>query len=1727
MPAYDPAPASADESVGDYDDMVLMDKLTPDTILDNVSRRYHKDKIYTNVSSILVAVNPYHQLPLYNTKSLQYYHSLPAASVTQPPPHIYALAHSAYLRALGRHSSLPPQSQSILISGESGAGKTETTKHILTYLAHASASSTATTSRTTGKPTTASSSTLSSAFSAQLAASVTANIEQRLLQCNPILEAFGNAKTLRNNNSSRFGKYITITLDRATGHITAASVRHYLLEANRVISQGSGERNYGIFYQLVAKLRLKVGQFRYLCGSGCEVIEGVDDREMYDVTTHALAILGLSSETIQQIFDIVLAVLQLGNITFVPAAVQAGKESCAVEAGKAEAALKEAARLLTLSEAQLRAVLLTKVIVSPRSTIINTPRSVEEAEQTRDTLARTLYAALMSYLVDRINDALNPNPTPASSPPTPTVSIGILDIFGFECFPTNSLEQLLINYANEKLHQHFLSYVFKLELSLYQQEGLLSTADPFTFTDNASTVELLDKRPTGLFPLLTDEVFVPKGNDASLLQKINTAHASHPQYAKPKVGRASVVGGGVEGGEGRFGVVHYAGSVEYGVKGMVDKNRSKVSDQLMILFEGARGEVMKRMFNVEEEDGEDDSPGAVSAVAAAAAAAGGDGKKAAPRPSMNASKATVCSLFQQSLSDLLSSISATHSHFVRCIKPNAEKLSYTVDEQLLRTQLQSSGVMDAVRVRKEGWGERMPLREFVQRYGRLATKQLRDRGMQRASDADKADVIVAVARGSHPALQSVQPSSLYALGKTKLFYKSSVHTALEAMLEKYRVAAAVLIQKRVRGWLVRTRQQAMKRVWKSLKAALEKGDLAQVDTLLAQLKPIESSVPANLLTAVQQQRNQLSAGTKASKALVQALTMPLSSIHDRLGLLDTALAMAGKVPAGQYASWYPMLAKAREVGAEVKNVLTTLQAQLEAIKGKLLVDEASAGQLTELLQRSSTAISASVGRLSVNTQSPSSLTALTEVSSVQSLALRLRRIADQLTEAINNRDLPALHTALEDADKAGLRWPILQEGRLCHQALATAADVDAALEVWTEQSITTIIQTLTDLLTSTSTPTTPNTSHLDRFLPDGVSIASLIALLEASLVAVQSEMEAESAAERALGQKDTTGERHFKLTMAIQRAEDALYMREHSRRTVTGRLIQNSPSKQPPAPQQPVAPAAVTPAIAPARKALLGKPGGTMGRKLEDLVHEMKQECGKLERLQKDTRAREEKQQAAVDALRAAQSSSSTDTIQEAMTLGEEAQVSRELLDSARSHLLTVKTIEVLTGAIESRSVQELRDAIDLSNSRLKAQALDIRGRAYHDTHQHAQAVLNMMVAVEKVREREADATRTRRAIDAKRKKRAAAGVVGGEEADREEATWSAAIEGLREVVAASRLLGAKDADIGVALQYVHEWDELHPRLKDASEVAEEQEKAAEEEAKELEKQRIIDRLKPQLNGGVRVMLPMGALPRRPSEIAATPPRRPSEIAAATPPRRRTNEPAEHVMGTPQSNSEEAKVAAEQIEKKRKADERRARLLREEAEFQEEQAKAQRALPPKPVSPRVKPSPAVRRPPVVSPTPSPPTAHTRTEYHYPLPQLPSLDRPSVAELEGEGGGGSRRVSGSTGQIMPLVGGSSSAAPSTRGSVVGSVEASVMVQESEWPVKAGKGQSSKDIASSPSSLQRPGRSLGDALHDVEPPPIAKGAALQTAADNGEHRANKDMEPMQLDPEESAGCCCVIS
>ena len=1465
-----------------YPDMVAMDALTPQSILDNVQRRYLQDAIYTHVSSILIAVNPYHPLPsLYDSTALSAFHHLPPSS--SPPPHIYSIARAAYLRALGVDCPAGPASQSILISGESGAGKTEATKQILAYLAYASSC----TSRPPHLPTasasrTSSASTLSSHMAAAITASVTHHVEQRLLQANPILEAFGNAKTLRNDNSSRFGKYVSVHLS-PDGRIVGGSVQSYLLETSRVVRQGAGERNYNIFYHLLASRRMDPSHFRYLNHSGCVAIDGMDETAMYDGVQQALTVIGVPASHQQQIMDIVLGILHMGNCAFIPA----GKDGCEVADESADE-LASAARLLGLAENQLRAGLTTKVIVSPRSTIINMPRTVKEAEETRDSMAKLLYSHLMSHLITRINRALTspaspsaPSSSPLSSPPV--LTIGILDIFGFECFPCNSLEQLLINYANERLHQHFLSYVFKAERQLYQAEGL-TLPSQVTFQDNQPTLDLLDKKPQGVLPLLHDELFIPKGSDANLLAKVHTAHSASPVYFKPRVNSAD-----------RFGVQHYAGLVEYTAAGMLDKNRSKVGEQLLSLFEGATTDVMREMFGVDDEPDDTTQPTPPPPAAGAKGKWEAKASVSVPGPvgasppvsrpgsasSVSAgSRVSVSSLFTQSLADLLASIGATHSHFVRCIKPNGEKRRGAVDGELLLGQLTSSGVIDAVRVRKDGYSERMLTAAFLRTYLPLVARTLTQRAMHKAADRAKVALIMEAV--------AAQPLTQWQQGRERVFYKAGVHTALEAQRRTQLGWAAVLIQKRVRGWLVRRRQRAVQRLLRDVTAALHSGHLGAVDACLVKGKEAGVALPAPLLAGLQKQRGLLSQGDKAALALAQALTLPTSSLRDRLGLLTAASALLPSLGRPPHPTWWPSLPGLQQAVTAATSALQQLTAAMAA-----LGDGVGAGaQLDALLVSTTAALKAAISPTLLDPASLCALSGLTEVSGVQARVSRSQRVATGVKAAMEARDASALRRALEEGDGAGLTGPVMADGRLCHQALVLAEAVDTALEQWTEPALVAIINQVRSLLPKGGPGGALGGSPLDAHLPAGVSVASLLALLEASVVALASELEASQAAQRALTMGD-----HFKLTMAIQRAEDALYMKQHSRRKVQGGAY---------------APPPVVPPT----------PGAKKG--LEELVTDMKREMTKLEALALQGKERDARQARATDGLKAAMASANAPAIEAAIQAAEDAGLPEQQVAHARAHQLTVETCALLARAIDDRAEAGLKAALEVSAQRLKAQALDVRSREYQDRHQQAKATLDQVVAIRRVHEVEAAVNAARLAREQRAGQRAGGGTV--EEEAKEENEWTSTVDGLRDAIAAARLHGARDTDIHSALEIVHAYDALRPGregegVEGAQAAVEAERVREEEEAEAKEKERILAKLRPQLNGGMRVILPQGTPPRRPSEVSAD-----SRRASA-------------IMRTPVSNEADARAVAEGIERQRLAEQAKQREVVREVAQQEQAVK--------------------------------------------------------------------------------------------------------------------------------------------------------------------------------------------
>eukprot|EP01137_Pigoraptor_chileana_P032461 Opistho-2@21853 len=472
-----------------WDDLVQMDSIDEGMIIHNLRERFKKDIIYTNIGTILISVNPFKPLPLYTPTMIDKYYR---KGIRTMPPHIFDIADAAYRTMVETKGN-----QSILISGESGAGKTEATKQVLSYLA-------------------------------EVAGSVD-GIEQNILFANPILEAFGNAKTLRNNNSSRFGKWVEILFDKA-GRICGARTSNYLLEKSRVIFQTKGERNYHIFVQICKganeSLRKKLQldppeKYRCLTKGECVVIDGLDDSAEFNEMTEAMDRLGIEGKEQALVFELVAGILHLGNVEFV------ANEGDRAEGSKIKdkKELEIAAKLFQVEVAVLEKAVNNRTMQVKGQDPMLIPLDPIKAADNRDALMKTVYGNLFDWLVRRLNKSMAPKGETSNL-------IGVLDIFGFEIFEKNSFEQLCINYANEKLQQHFNANTFSLEEALYQREQIKFTH--VEFIDNQPCLDLIENRPEGILGMLDEEIKMPKGNDDTFLKKLHQTHTKkHERYIQP------------------------------------------------------------------------------------------------------------------------------------------------------------------------------------------------------------------------------------------------------------------------------------------------------------------------------------------------------------------------------------------------------------------------------------------------------------------------------------------------------------------------------------------------------------------------------------------------------------------------------------------------------------------------------------------------------------------------------------------------------------------------------------------------------------------------------------------------------------------------------------------------------------------------------------------------------------------------------------------------------------------------------------------------------------------------------------------------------------------------------------------------------------------------------------------------------------------------------------------
>uniref|UniRef100_A0AAZ3RN93 Uncharacterized protein n=1 Tax=Oncorhynchus tshawytscha TaxID=74940 RepID=A0AAZ3RN93_ONCTS len=628
-------------SVNGVDDMIRLGDLNEAGLLRNLLVRHKDGIIYTYTGSILVAVNPYQLLPLYTTEQVHLYTD---RRLGELPPHVFAIADSCFFN-MRRNK----KDQCCVISGESGAGKTESTKLMLQFLA---------------------------AVSGQHSW-----IEQQILEANPILEAFGNAKTIRNDNSSRFGKYIDINFTKG-GAIEGAKIEQYLLEKSRVCRQAPEERNYHIFYCMLMgmpaeqKKILSLGnasEYNYLTMGNCTSCDGRDDIKEYTHFRSAMKILMFSENDSWEINKLLAAILHLGNVHF------------------------EGQRFV--DPKALEKSLTQRSFMTSRESVAK-PLTSAQAMDGKDAFVKAIYGRLFVWVVGKINKAV------FKSPPEDTTyvrqSIGLLDIFGFENFNKNSFEQLCINFANEQLQQFFVKHVFKLEQDEYARENIVWKH--IEYNDNQRTLDVLANKSLNILALIDEESNFPKGTDTTMINKMNQVHGKGDVYVPPKNNHDT-----------QFGIQHFAGVVHYDSKGFLEKNRDALSTDLIQLVEKSSNKMLKQAFQNE-------------------LSSNGEIKRAP----------TLSGQFRQSLDALMKTLTACQPYFIRCIKPNDFKKPMLFDRDLCMRQLRYSGMMETIRIRKAGYPIRYTFDEFLERYRVLLKSSLCDPKVVRRNVAVYIVVVVIV-----------------------------------------------------------------------------------------------------------------------------------------------------------------------------------------------------------------------------------------------------------------------------------------------------------------------------------------------------------------------------------------------------------------------------------------------------------------------------------------------------------------------------------------------------------------------------------------------------------------------------------------------------------------------------------------------------------------------------------------------------------------------------------------------------------------------------------------------------------------------------------------------------------------------------------------------------------------------------------------------------------------------
>ncbi|XP_048764232.1 myosin heavy chain, non-muscle isoform X2 [Ostrea edulis] len=729
------------------EDMAELTCLNEASVLHNLKDRYFSGLIYTYSGLFCVVVNPYKRLPIYTEKVVDLYKGKKRHEV---PPHVFAITDTAYRSMLQDR-----EDQSILCTGESGAGKTENTKKVIQYLAHVAASNRSNRSSVSNLHVTP--------HIVQQSKDINlGELENQLLQANPILEAFGNAKTIKNDNSSRFGKFIRINFD-SSGYISGANIETYLLEKSRAVRQADQERCFHIFYQLFTGASAEqkkdfllddIRNYRFLSG-GKIPLTGVDDGTEFRSTAEAMTIMGIGPEEQSSILRVVSAVLMFGNMQFKQESRNSDQASL-----PDDTVAQKACHLLGLPVTSIVQAFLRPKIKVGRDQVTKA-QTKEQVEFAVEAMSKALYERMFRWLVTRINRSLDRTKRQGAS------FIGILDIAGFEIFKMNSFEQLCINYTNEKLQQLFNHTMFILEQEEYQREGIEWKFIDFGL-DLQPTIDLLEK-PLGILALLDEECWFPKATDKTFIDKVVAQHSTHPKFRKPDF-RA----------DADFSLIHYAGQVDYSASQWLMKNMDPLNENVVSLMQNSSDPFVSAIWKDAE-------------IVGMGATAGGD--------TMFGSRTrkgmfrTVGQLYKEQLAKLMATLRNTNPNFVRCIIPNHEKKAGKIDSPLVLEQLRCNGVLEGIRICRQGFPNRILFQEFRQRYEILCPNCI-PKGFM---DGKKAVERMIAALELDP--------NLYRIGQSKIFFRAGVLAHLEEERDLKLTDIIIQFQSLCRGLIARRNYQ--------------------------------------------------------------------------------------------------------------------------------------------------------------------------------------------------------------------------------------------------------------------------------------------------------------------------------------------------------------------------------------------------------------------------------------------------------------------------------------------------------------------------------------------------------------------------------------------------------------------------------------------------------------------------------------------------------------------------------------------------------------------------------------------------------------------------------------------------------------------------------------------------------------------------------------------------------